>query len=1357
MMVRDKRIILSCIFGIALAIVCSMTIGSKAEDSKSTAITHGFAINNIVPSEVGEKGSSTNPTVILELVPDMKFAQLGYLFAGCEPVDINRMIREAKNGNANANTWLNSICSSGAAQYSMTTSTYKKFDLDPKVDTEPGWTYVSTATMTQAGYYERVADGTGLFAQNVIERNPDGTIKTATYQKVSSGNNFIWVPYETLPLPVTNHNATLIGDRVYTTRTDKYYINNSYRTVTYTHKNTFLKNVLQVPDSKVADYHVVVKTVTPNELNDNSQWIDRADLIFITNKTYNSPQCQAYKAYSKIPYTNTNSSDTQIYYSNNNDLNWQTVMKLFNKVVLNEDNAGIIIDQNVFTVGSNNLKNSVNAKQIDLKGNLINDSNNTCSGSNNNVFKLCLMLNTMDPVAFYNMYLYNYADLSRTAAITEINQNGRTTGSFDKQTGDAKTYWGNYTFMPPKLDGTKSQYSDWYYDPKGQCYTTYGTKTQLMYNDSTVNSKVYLFKGDMSLSNWLTNTSAIPSYELTKELMNYTKTTSASPAMAIQFIMGINKDTTKVKDSIKVLDLEPCTISPTLPSAKPYLTEALLRIRLLPTYTGQVNIVHQSTAEFNGKLEDLNSTYDMIYMGLYFGRFNTNNNGDRTVYNYSYKNYGQTIKPLDGKVYLHVGDKITCRNENEFNVNWPTDMNNITRGPGNDITDLKKSALENYLAAGLPIVTDTDLYKANSVNVNDNSSYIDATSIICEFVTNNKTRLLDAGNSSTSSSLMTYLKKTGLIIHMEEGDYPREYDGETSSGTIGNNAYISRQLIYRFTLEDSDYTPGTTYTAKLYIDASRDGTYSSDEVVAIKRRLVADGRKYSFTKTLGNDYVGAIPWKLVVSKDSNVAIRDSKEGFSAIKRAAIDKKVINILQITDPNKSTLNLMENVNHQGLFYKYTSNLNDYIIHFTTITTSQFEEKFNSNSKKFIKTASDAEKASRDKLKDYNMLIFGFADYYSNISNQYGALDNVMYYIDSGKSVLFTHDVTSYYNVASSSQSNNPDIKGYNFNLSFRDYLGMDRFGVRTTDPSIRSTKDSATSPSGSVYNEIQGYTYQAINRLANSGANTYNLYANTSFDTNPYMTTKAAKLNSGQITQYPYKIDDNLTIAETHSQYFQLDLNADDMIVWYTLAERNSDNDNGLFSCSANDAANNYYIYSKGNITYSGVGHSDMSWGNNDMEVKLFVNTMVAAYGNGSENPSVEVVNTGVFSKAPNEYSLYVSVDYAETTLDDKRYEEVAFIPRNNSLTSDILQVKASTKDGIILKIYDDSGTLVTVDTSGYATLNDGDVYYVRWPQSYLSKPDKDKISFDCKFTDAKGITYTGSATASLLRRNMFELD
>ena len=114
-----------------------------------------------------------------------------------------------------------------------------------------------------------------------------------------------------------------------------------------------------------------------------------------------------------------------------------------------------------------------------------------------------------------------------------------------------------------------------------------------------------------------------------------------------------------------------------------------------------------------------------------------------------------------------------------------------------------------------------------------------------------------------------------------------------------------------------------------------------------------------------------------------------------------------------------------------------------------------------------------------------------------------------------------------------------------------------------------------------------------------------------------TRNVSQTNKGQITQYPFRMAQDLTVAETHHQYYQLNMNADDIVVWYCLS-----GNSGNYNYDANhynDGTNAYYIYNRGNITYSGAGHSSSL---SDDEAKLFVNTMVAAYRAAYSKPTVE---------------------------------------------------------------------------------------------------------------------------------------
>ena len=112
------------------------------------------------------------------------------------------------------------------------------------------------------------------------------------------------------------------------------------------------------------------------------------------------------------------------------------------------------------------------------------------------------------------------------------------------------------------------------------------------------------------------------------------------------------------------------------------------------------------------------------------------------------------------------------------------------------------------------------------------------------------------------------------------------------------------------------------------------------------------------------------------------------------------------------------------------------------------------------------------------------------------------------------------------------------------------------------------------------------------------------------------SKVTQVNAGQITEYPYKISESFETSHSHPQYFQLNMDTDnrdantndDIVVWYTLSKMPTWKDS-FFAANEMDVRNNYFIYNKGNVTYTGSGDKTVT---SDEEKKLFVNTLVASY-------------------------------------------------------------------------------------------------------------------------------------------------
>lgn len=85
---------------------------------------------------------------------------------------------------------------------------------------------------------------------------------------------------------------------------------------------------------------------------------------------------------------------------------------------------------------------------------------------------------------------------------------------------------------------------------------------------------------------------------------------------------------------------------------------------------------------------------------------------------------------------------------------------------------------------------------------------------------------------------------------------------------------------------------------------------------------------------------------------------------------------------------------------------------------------------------------------------------------------------------------------------------------------------------------------------------------------------------------------------------------------------------DAVVWYNLSNDGNDKTN-IYAAKDGDSANNYYLYTKGNVTYTGLGHSGTM--TND-EIKLFANTLISSYRSQAAAPFVKVINEDAIHNA-----------------------------------------------------------------------------------------------------------------------------
>lgn len=458
------------------------------------------------------------------------------------------------------------------------------------------------------------------------------------------------------------------------------------------------------------------------------------------------------------------------------------------------------------------------------------------------------------------------------------------------------------------------------------------------------------------------------------------------------------------------------------------------------------------------------------------------------------------------------------------------------------------------------------------------------------------------------------------------------------------------------------------------------------------------GKEYRIQKKIkdNSEYVGIIPWKLEVYNIANKSMRACEVNYTVVQCTKPEhKKRIDVLQITDvgvgPKGTSLNMATN----KTFKTKLENVKEYnvtVTDFATLKGKKYEIRSGSLKGKErnvpkIKDENYSAKKWKQFFDNYDMLIFGFVD------EQRITLDDrfnqaLTWYIQDGKAVIFSHDQVIDYELI---KSKNCDQLG-SYISALRYLCGMDVYGI-VKDEYGNIDLDKLYDMNGvKLYTESNGKYYDKNNNEVKSdtlnltqkcamykgvlvqvgaqyvdkpsgsqktiGENnnltltTYINNGNKYYDRNgapdrrppgSNNVTSVRITNRGQITNYPYYIPDNITVAPTHTQYFQLDMEEENMAVWSCLSSN-------LYDMRRNDSANSYYILNKGNITYTGLGHNGSV---TEKEVELFVNTMISAYRSTPRAPYAIIANKEATKSLTNDNTNTINVmgEVDETATED----------------------------------------------------------------------------------------------------------
>ena len=390
-------------------------------------------------------------------------------------------------------------------------------------------------------------------------------------------------------------------------------------------------------------------------------------------------------------------------------------------------------------------------------------------------------------------------------------------------------------------------------------------------------------------------------------------------------------------------------------------------------------------------------------------------------------------------------------------------------------------------------------------------------------------------------------------------------------------------------------------------------------------------------------------------------------------------------------------------------------------------------------------------------------------------------------------------------------------FHLTINLRNRVGMDRYGItllesERTDrdiptygigcriPSYMATatnSEQKTDASGKTYyvakeeipvRELQGFNNWNIHRMnfclrhrssydiEGKGYHSIRPFADGGYYSGGngtksvmYTTSKVVQLNEGPVTKYPYQIAESISVTTTHGQYLELDMEDEDIVVWYALDGGDSGTSN-YYKKTYKDGANNFYIYSKNNITYSGAGHQQM--GSATDELKLFVNTIIKAIAGGNSAPVVTVTNGGAVTSG--NYVVYVNSSDAAADY------EISFKAEDRDLVSlesalgnmDLVgEFKKATiiwhKDGTNKKEIKKYEVVVGADgsTSGTA-LKNGIIQTIRLGDTNLTEAERNQIenavevtkvgaNFEIVVEDSTGLK--GNIFIQLQVRDLFDMD
>ncbi|MCR5587166.1 MAG: hypothetical protein K6F77_06515 [Lachnospiraceae bacterium] len=499
-------------------------------------------------------GTKDNPFVVLEIVPTSFYSYFGYMIDGCQPMNMAKLwLQNTPSGMNNGNPW-QSLANIGTEYANLDKCFadehyYEEINYKGSTSTQVNQQYYTenwtpnSGELSAIGYYEYVGPGKGFFDYSGTYADNSGTYATGTIYRpqftptAQNAGSFIWVTTATGTTEVPNatvkrvktcknYNKYLteasgdfkwtLGDREYTSRKDSNY----YESTNYVKKlvclNDFFTSCLQLQGkAEIENYSIVYKCIEPWEIAEHTDWIDKADLIYLHNADetgYNGSEgnnmvktvkgyIDAGKIDADVLQTDYSKSRTYCgirfgkgnagtnlygykydFTNTQNDISFDAAQRMFlkcNSLGAYEGNYAPIMESVTLMQCSSEGYDSktVSARYLDFE--TLDETAKTpkdqakysVTGYNNNIYKFCLMESLMDQENFYNFFMVN-PRLSTGECVIKIDKNGNGIAtSHEESSADAALYWSPETFHPWNYNaGTYSGTSNdvWYTNADGQ-------------------------------------------------------------------------------------------------------------------------------------------------------------------------------------------------------------------------------------------------------------------------------------------------------------------------------------------------------------------------------------------------------------------------------------------------------------------------------------------------------------------------------------------------------------------------------------------------------------------------------------------------------------------------------------------------------------------------------------------------------------------------------------------------------------------------------------------------------------------------------------------------------------------------